>query len=72
LKQSNGKIKAMTPRKVWQYNFTGWLLFTGSAIFFTWAALIDGGWIIILASLLFLIACLVFLIPVWRLRPPRD
>ncbi len=62
----------MTPRREWQFTVTGWLLFTLSAIFFTWSAIREGDWIIICASLLFFVACLVFLVPVWRLRPPRD
>ncbi|MBT4931894.1 MAG: cytochrome oxidase subunit III [Rhodospirillaceae bacterium] len=62
----------MTPRNEWRYNFTGWLLFTVSALFFIWSALEAGDRVYIIASLFFLIACLVFLVPVWRLRPPRD
>lgn len=62
----------MTSRSVWRFNLTGWLLFTASAVFFTWATLLAGDWISLIASLLFLVACLVFLVPVWRLRPPRD
>jgi hypothetical protein len=62
----------MTPRSEWRFNITGWLLFTGSAVFFTWSAMRAGDWISVIASLLFLIACLFFLVPAWRLRPPRD
>jgi hypothetical protein len=62
----------MTPRNQWHFNFAGWLLFTGSAAFFTWAAARSGDWIGVAASLLFLIACLLFLVPVWRLRPRRQ
>ena len=62
----------MTPRREWHLTLTGWLLFTVSAVFFTWAAVRAGDWVSICASLLFLVACLVFLVPVWRLRPPRD
>ena len=62
----------MTQRSVWRFNFTGWLLFTASALFFTWATVLAEDLISVIASLLFLIACLVFLVPVWRLRPPRD
>ena len=29
-------------------------------------------WISVIASLLFLITCLLFLVPVWHLRSPRD
>ena len=62
----------MTPRGEWRLNLAGWLLFTASAVFFTWSTERAGDWISVIASLLFLIACLVFLVPVWRLRPPRD
>ncbi|MBT3373406.1 MAG: cytochrome oxidase subunit III [Rhodospirillaceae bacterium] len=62
----------MTPRRAWRYNVAGWLLFTASAAFFMWAAIRADDWINLIAALLFLVACLVFLVPVWRLRPPRD
>lgn len=62
----------MTPRTEWKYNLTGWLLFTASAMFFTWGAVKAEDWISIVASLLFLVACFAFLIPVWKLRPPPD
>ena len=62
----------MTPRGEWRFYIVGWLLFTVSAVLFTWAALHASDWIGVVASLLFLIACLVFLVPVWRLRPPHD
>jgi uncharacterized membrane protein len=62
----------MTPRSEWRFTLIGWLFLTASAVFFTWSAARAGDWISVIASLLFLIACLVFLVPVWRLRPPRD
>ncbi|MEQ8442915.1 MAG: cytochrome oxidase subunit III [Alphaproteobacteria bacterium] len=62
----------MTARDAWNWNFTGWILFTASAVFFTWLSFEAMDWKSILASLFFLIACLVFLVPVWRTRPPRD
>jgi hypothetical protein len=62
----------MSPRSEWWFNFIGWLLFSGSAAFFIWSSLRAGDWIAIFASALFLIACLFFLVPVWRLRPPAD
>ena len=62
----------MTPRREWHFTLAGWLLFTLSALFFTWAAVRAGDGIAIAASLLFLVACLVFLVPVWHLRPPRE
>lgn len=50
----------------------GWLLFTASAIGFTWSTAAAGDTVGVIASLLFLVACLVFLVPAWRQRPPRD
>lgn len=63
---------SMTPRKEWWFYITGWLLFIGSAAFFIWSAARADDWISMIASVLFLIACFVFLVPIWRLRPPRD
>ena len=62
----------MSPRTVWTFNFTGWVLFTVSALFFLWGTFKAGDVIGILASLAFLIACIVFLVPVWVLRPGRK
>ena len=60
----------MTPRVAKRYNVTGELLFTASAAFFTCTAVRVDDWINLTASLLFLIACIIFLVPVWRLCPP--
>jgi hypothetical protein len=62
----------MSPRTVWYYNFAGWLLFTLSALAFLWGALKAQDITGIIASLLFLVACLVFLVPVWVHRPTRH
>ena len=62
----------MTARKAWNWNFTGWILFTLSAIFFLWVSVEIVDWKSILASLFFLVACVVFLVPVWKTRPARD
>ena len=62
----------MTPRSEWRFIITGWLVFVASAVFFIWAALNSGDWISITASVLFFIACLFFLVPVWHLRPLRE
>ena len=59
----------MTPRTVWYYNFAGWVLFTLSALGFTWTTWKAGDMIGLAASLFFLVACLVFLVPVWAHRP---
>ncbi|QGX98170.1 hypothetical protein EI983_07715 [Roseovarius faecimaris] len=62
----------MTARTVWRLNFTGWLLFTVSACLFLWTTWHAGDLVGILASLAFLVACIVFLIPVWVHRPDRS
>lgn len=62
----------MTERRIWAYNFTGWVLFTISALFFLWGTWTAGDVIGIIASLAFLIACLVFMIPAWVMRPRRS
>ncbi len=62
----------MSPRRVWNFNFTGWILFTVSALFFLWGTWKAGDVIGIIASLAFLIACLIFLVPVWAQRPGKD
>ncbi|QIE44376.1 hypothetical protein G5B38_01870 [Pseudohalocynthiibacter aestuariivivens] len=61
----------MSPRVVWAFNFTGWILFTFSAVGFVWTTWRAGDMIGLAASLFFLIACLVFLVPVWAHRPGR-
>lgn len=62
----------MTRRSEWHFNLVGWILFTSSATFYIWTTARADDWIGLIASVLFLSACLVFLVPVWRLRPPRD
>lgn len=62
----------MRPRTVWAFNFTGWVLFTVSAVFFLWGTWRVGDTIGILASLAFLIACIVFMIPAWIHRPGGE
>lgn len=54
----------MSSHRIRQFQITGWLLFIVSAAFFTWSTAQAGDWIGVAASLLFLIACLVFLVPV--------
>ena len=61
----------MSARSEWHYNFAGWVLFTFSALAFTWTTWRFEDWVGVGASLLFLIACLVFMVPVWRRRPVR-
>jgi len=52
--------------------FAGWVLFTVSAAFFTVGALRDGGLIELVASLTFLLACVVFMVPAIMNRPRSD
>ncbi len=61
----------MSPRTVWTYNFTGWILFTLSAVGFFWTTWKAGDTVGMIASLLFFVACIVFIIPVWCHRPGK-
>jgi hypothetical protein len=62
----------MSPRAAWNWTFTGWVLFTVSAAFFTVGAVRDGGLIELAASLSFLLACVMFIIPAIADRPRDD
>ena len=59
----------MAPHTVWRFNFAGWMIFTFSALAYTWGALRAGDGVGLIASILFLLACFVFLVPVWTIRP---
>ena len=59
----------MSPKGVWRFEFAGWLLFTLSAIAFCVSAIRSGDHIALIGGVLFLAACLVFLVPVWKLKP---
>ncbi len=62
----------MMTRRDWWLTLVGWLLFTGSAVLFTWASVRMGDMISILASLLFFFACIFSIIPVLRMRPSTS
>jgi hypothetical protein len=62
----------MSARTVWTFNFTGWVLFTLSALGFTWVTWKAGDPVGLLASLAFLVACIAFIIPVWVHRPSKT
>ncbi len=49
-----------------QLQIGGWLLFIASALCFTLASWQQGDPLSLTGSLLFFIACFVFLIPLWR------
>lgn len=59
----------MTLRSVRAFHITGWVLFILSALFFVWSTAVTGDMVGLVASLLFLVACFVFLIQVLVLRP---
>ena len=59
----------MRPSTVWWFNLIGWILFTLSALGFVWSTWRAGDDIGLVASLLFLVACFVFLVPMWFNRP---
>lgn len=62
----------MSPRTRWTLTFVGWLLFSVSAIFFTVGAARSGSLIELAASLSFLFACGMFIVPVVVERPRRG
>ena len=59
----------MSDSAAWRFNFSGWLLFTLSAVLFTIGTWQAGDPIGLAASLAFLIACIAFMIPAWINRP---
>lgn len=61
----------MHPRSSWKLTVVGWGLFTVSAVCFTIEAARAGSVIGLVASLCFLLACVVFMVPVIADRP-RD
>ncbi|MEZ5823805.1 MAG: hypothetical protein R3C97_03390 [Geminicoccaceae bacterium] len=46
-----------------RWHFAGWLLFIASAVLFIWSSWKSGDLVALLASLAFLVACFVFLVP---------
>ena len=62
----------MSARNIWRYHLVGWLLFTASAAAFVISSAGTGDHVALAASLLFLLACIVFLIPLWAQRPRRN
>jgi len=62
----------LSPRSSWNLTFAGWLLFTVSAVCFSIDAVRSGGVVAIVASLSFLVACFMFIIPAIGNRPGSD
>lgn len=61
----------MKDRTAWRWAFLGWLTFVASAIVFIVAALRAGDVLSLIASVLFLVACVFFMIPSWVHRPRK-
>lgn len=53
-----------------RYQLWGWYVFVGSAFFFIGASLRNGDWLSLLASVLFLVGCILFLVPLHM--PPEE
>ncbi|MEQ8653199.1 MAG: hypothetical protein RIC87_12110 [Kiloniellales bacterium] len=62
----------MTARRAWQYQIAGWSLFILSGMFFLWSTAAAGDPIGFVASLLFLVACPIFLAPLIRSAKRGD
>ncbi len=62
----------LSPRSSWKLIFVGWVLFTVSAVCFSVEAVRNGSVVGVVASLSFLVACGVFMIPVVADRPGND
>ncbi len=60
----------MSERASRQCQVLGWVLFILSGIFFVWSTAASGDPVGLVASLLFLVACPVFLVPI--LRSAKD
>ncbi len=56
----------MDERRARQYQIFGWLLFILSGMFFIWSTAAAGDPLGLVASLLFLVACPIFLAPIIR------
>lgn len=62
----------MTETAVWRFNVCGWLLFVVSALGYGWASLRAQDYISLGASLFFLVACIVFLVPMFTNPPTKN
>jgi len=56
----------------WSFEFAGWLLFVCSALAFIATSLRSGDGLGLAGGVLFLMACLAFLVPLMRQRPKAD
>ena len=61
----------MSNTMVWRFNVCGWVLFVFSALGYCWVSLRAEDYVSFAASLFFLVACLVFLVPMFT-NPPEE
>lgn len=61
----------MSPLANWWWHMAGWLVFVVSALFFIAASWRAEDWLAIGGSVTFLIACLIFMVPLFRAWPGR-
>ncbi len=62
----------MSGRRERRFNLWGWLLFVVCAAFFIASAVISGDMLYLIGSIVFLIACLLFLFPMIKTEEDRD
>lgn len=62
------KSQQQVQKRVLKFQLWGWMLFVLSALFFTAASIRIGDVLSLLGSLLFLFACILFLIPLIAIR----
>ncbi|MFP4323996.1 MAG: hypothetical protein ACLFTK_16195 [Anaerolineales bacterium] len=53
--------RPFTPKE--KYQLLGWAMFTVCALLYTLDSLAKGNWLVGLGSVLFLVACVVFMVP---------
>lgn len=63
------EIDIVTERAKQLFELTGWVIFVLSACFFLAATIKSGDQLSIAGSALFLVACIVFMVPLVKLRP---
>jgi len=66
----NDTKRALDPET--KYHLAGWILFVICAFFFLAASWRSGDWLTFIGSVLFLIACILFMIPLLRNGPAEE
>lgn len=62
----------MNSRSKHAFEFIGWLIFVASALFFLASTIRSGDILSIVGSVLFLVACIVFMVPLLAAQPMRT